>query len=169
MSIQPTDIAIFLVSFAACVYCIVLSRRLKALQNTKDGLGATIMALSESISAISSTTKETRAGAEEVAARLAHLLAESNQMCARLESLTQSMKTTHTHTSQQVNKAQIELSTMMRDILDQSKERIMDMSALIGQMRDVTNTVVTDSGKLVYQIDESHAQSRTKQDYRYES
>ena len=41
LPIQPTDIAIFLVSFAACVYCFILSRRLKALQDTRDGLGAT--------------------------------------------------------------------------------------------------------------------------------
>ena len=60
MSIQPTDIAIFLVSFAACIYCFVLSKRLKALQNTKDGLGATITALSTSIAQMSSTTQDTR-------------------------------------------------------------------------------------------------------------
>ena len=58
MSIQPTDIAIFLVSFAPCIYCFVLSKRLKALQNTKDGLGATITALSTSISQMSSTTQD---------------------------------------------------------------------------------------------------------------
>ena len=169
MSIQPPDIAIFLVSFAACAYCIVLSRRLKALQNTKDGLGATIMALSQSISAISSTSKETRLQAEEVVSRLAQLLDESGQMCTRLEFLTQDMKTTHSNTTQQINDAQLELSTMMRGILDQSRNRIMDMSALIGQMHDLTNSVITESGEQVYRLDDSIAHSRTKQDYRYES
>ena len=64
MPIQATDIAIILVSFAACVYCFVLNRRLKALQDTRDGLGATIMAMSKSIAAMSNSTKEHIAKAE---------------------------------------------------------------------------------------------------------
>ena len=169
MSVQPSDIAIFLVSFAACAYCIVLSRRLKTLQNTKDGLGATIMALSQSTSAISSTTKEARMQAEEAACRLAQLLSESNQMCNQLELLTQDMKTTHLNMTQQINNTQIELSTTMRGILDQSRNRMMDMSALIGKMLDLTNIVTTDSGKLVHRIDDSITRPRTSRDYRYET
>ena len=75
MNFEPTDIAIVLVSFAACVYCFVLNRRLKALQNTKDGLGATIMAMSKSIAAMSNSTQETRSHVGEMAVRLSSLRA----------------------------------------------------------------------------------------------
>lgn len=85
--IQPIDIAIFLVSFAACIYCILLSRRLKSLQDTRDGLGATIMAMNKSVSAISSATFETRAQAGELADRLSRLMKEANETCARMEGM----------------------------------------------------------------------------------
>ena len=68
--IQPIDIALFLVSLAACIYCVQLSRRLKSLQDTRDGLGATIMAMNKSVSAVSSATQETRNQAGELASRL---------------------------------------------------------------------------------------------------
>ena len=87
MPISPFDIAIILISSVACLYCIVLSRRLKALQNTRNGLGATIKALSDSISAVSATTDETRYHAGELAARLARLIEESRHSCARIEDL----------------------------------------------------------------------------------
>ena len=77
MPISPFDIAIILISSVACIYCIVLSRRLRALQNTRNGLGATIKALSDSISAVSATTDETRFHAGELAARLARLIEEA--------------------------------------------------------------------------------------------
>ena len=87
MLVSPFDIAIILISSIACIYCMVLSRRLRALQNTRNGLGATIKALSDSISAVSATTDETRYHAGELATRLAHLIEEAKTSCARVEGL----------------------------------------------------------------------------------
>jgi len=93
--ISPFDIAIILISSVACMYCIVLSRRLKALQNTRNGLGATIKALSDSISAVSSTTDEARFHAGENAARLARLIEEAKLSCARIEDTTVRLRDAH--------------------------------------------------------------------------
>ncbi|MFN3312029.1 MAG: hypothetical protein ACK46Q_01005 [Hyphomonas sp.] len=139
-SIQPTDIAIFLVSFAACAYCIVLSRRLKALQNTKDGLGATITAMSNSVAAMSTATHDTRTRVESMATRLTFLIAEGEKMCDRLETTIMQMETSQTKAADQVHAAQSELNTMMRDVLDQSRDRITEMSAMMRQMRYLTDT-----------------------------
>ena len=138
MSIQPTDIAIILVSLAACGYCFVLSRRLKALQDTRDGLGATIMALSLSISAMSATTQETRAHAGELAAQLTQLLDDADRMCARIRDLNAKMEASHATAIDQVNAAHGELSTSMRDMLEESRDRIVEMSAMMRQMRAIT-------------------------------
>jgi methyl-accepting chemotaxis protein len=138
MTIQATDIAILLVSFAACVYCFVLNRRLKALQNTKDGLGAMIVAMSKSISAMTSSTKETRSQVGEMAARLATQLEDAKQTCARLEALQASLEATQKDTVEQVTASQAELSTMMRIILDQSKTRVMEMNRVMNQLRELT-------------------------------
>ncbi|NQY13079.1 MAG: hypothetical protein HRT81_04360 [Henriciella sp.] len=96
MPISPFDIAIILISSVACMYCIVLSRRLKALQNTRNGLGATIKALSDSISAVSSTTDEARFHAGENAARLVRLIEEAKLSCARIEDTTVRLRDAHT-------------------------------------------------------------------------
>ncbi|WP_018148363.1 DUF6468 domain-containing protein [Henriciella marina] len=90
--IQPIDIALFLVSLAACIYCVQLSRRLKSLQDTRDGLGATIMAMTKSVSAVSSATQETRNQAGELASRLSKLMKEADATCERLEDLIQRLE-----------------------------------------------------------------------------
>lgn len=134
-AIQPTDVAIFLVSFAACIYCIVLSRRLKALQDTKDGLGATITAMTNSVSAMSQATHDTRARVETMATRLAQLIGDGEKMCKRLEDTIMTMERSQTSMTNQVHTAQTELNVMMRDVLDQSRARIVEMTTLMRQMR----------------------------------
>ncbi len=136
MDIQPTDIAILLVSTVACLYCVVLSRRLKALQNTKDGLGATITAMSNSISAMSAATHDTRAKVESMATRLAHLITEADKSCQRLEETLAKIETARAGATDEVHTAQLELYTMMRTVLDQSKQRIAEMTGLMRQMQE---------------------------------
>ncbi len=139
MSVQPTDIAIFLVSFAACIYCFVLSKRLKALQNTKDGLGATITALSTSIAQMSSTTQDTRVRVESMATRLAHLIAEAEATCKKLEETIASVDLAKASATDEVHTAQMDLFVMMRTVLDQSKERVAEMTGLMRQMRTMSD------------------------------
>jgi len=139
MSIQPTDIAIFLVSFAACIYCFVLSKRLKALQNTKDGLGATITALSTSIAQMSSTTQDTRVRVESMATRLAHLIAEAEATCKKLDETIASVDLAKASATDEVHTAQMDLFVMMRTVLDQSKERVAEMTGLMRQMRTMSD------------------------------
>ena len=144
MTVEPTDIAIVLVSLAACVYCFVLNRRLKALQNTKDGLGATITAMSKSIAAMSSSTQDTRAHVSEMTLRLSRLLEEANQTCARIEDLQASLERTKQDAEDRVTAAQAELGTLMRIILDQSKTRVMEITEMMHQMRELTDGVQAD-------------------------
>jgi uncharacterized protein YoxC len=158
-SIQPTDIAIFLVSFAACAYCIVLSRRLKALQNTRDGLGATITALSNSVAAMSSATHDTRTRVETMANRLTYLIGEGEKMCTRLEATIMQMETSQTRAADQVHASQTELNTLMRDVLGQSRERIAEMSALMRQMRYFTDI---QTGPTRTASTDDHASPRTR-------
>jgi predicted unusual protein kinase regulating ubiquinone biosynthesis (AarF/ABC1/UbiB family) len=139
MTIQPTDIAIFLVSFAACVYCFVLSKRLKALQNTKDGLGATITALSTSIAQMTSTTQDTRVRVESMATRLAHLISEAEATCRKLEETIASVDLAKASATDEVHTAQMDLYVMMRTVLDQSKERVAEMTGLMRQMRTMSD------------------------------
>lgn len=139
MHIQPTDIAIFLISFAACAYCIILSRRLKALQNTKDGLGATILAFSDSMSAMKASTQQTRNHATELVTQLSGLMTDANRACARIEDLTKSMEIKHEKAAARVNTAHSELNTTMRKLIDESRGQMIEMNTLVRQIQVLTD------------------------------
>ena len=162
MSVQPTDIAIILVSLAACVYCFVLSRRLRALQNTKDGLGATIMALSKSISAVSATTQDTRVKAGELAARLSQLLADADAMCGKLNALKGEMTAQHA----KLRAAQSDISGSLRDILEESKDRILDLKIQMRQMQALIDAAASMAPEDF--TDTPAPNDDTKSRYRYE-
>ncbi len=147
MNIPVTDIVIIMVCLAACGYCALLNRRLKALQNTKDGLGATIVALSKSVSTMTNITGETRRQAGELAERLATLLADADSMCARVSTLNQQMSETHTDVSARMTGMHEELEGSMRELLGESKERIIEMTALLRQMQILMQSSAIDSAK----------------------
>lgn len=154
MPISPFDIAIILISSVACLYCIVLSRRLKALQNTRNGLGATIKALSDSISAVSATTDETRYHAGELAARLARLIEEAKLSCARIEDLTTRLKDTQASAEAQLSRtpppmpqAQLHAPAPMPVAApypeDHSDQRLQEITELMDRLKDLTEASVT--------------------------
>ena len=172
MSVQPTDIAIILVSLAACAYCFVLSRRLRALQDTKDGLGATIMALSKSISAVSSTTQDTRAKAGELASQLSRQLAEADAMCKKIASLKADMEAQQSRAMGEVKAGQdrlqatqAEISDALRDLLEESKDRILDLKIQMRQMQALIDAAAT-TGALESTAPQATDDMKTR--YRYE-
>ena len=138
MLVSPFDIAIILISSVACVYCMVLSRRLRALQNTRNGLGATIRALSDSISAVSATTDEARYHAGELATRLAHLIEDAKTSCDRIQRLTEKMEQAEQRSSQQIDLAQKQVSGSMQDALDLSNQRLREISDLMHRMKHLS-------------------------------
>ena len=151
MPISPFDIAIILISSVACLYCIVLSRRLKALQNTRNGLGATIKALSDSISAVSATTDETRFHAGELAVRLARLIEEAKLSCARVEDVTERLNEAHARAEVQIQHAasgpQIATETPQhatpQSAAPDTDHKLQEISELMDKLKNLTEASVT--------------------------
>ncbi len=151
MPVSPFDIAIILISSVACLYCIVLSRRLKALQNTRNGLGATIKALSDSISAVSTTTDEARFHAGDLAARLARLIEEAKLSCARIEDTTIRLKDAHAAAELQLRQtpppmpapvASPQAAPQTQSGGDVSQQRLNEISELMDRLKDLTEASV---------------------------
>lgn len=138
MLVSPFDIAIILISAVACIYCMVLSRRLRALQNTRNGLGATIKALNDSISAVSATTDETRYHAGELATRLAHLIDDAKVACERVERLTHDLHQTPPPAAQPVAPATPDTADSMQQALDLSNERLREITDLMHRMKHMS-------------------------------
>ncbi len=135
LAIQPTDIALFLVSFAACVYCIILSRRLKTLQDTRDGLGATIMAMNKSVAAVSSATRETRVQAGELTDRLAQMMREADKSCQRLSALQASVEASEGNLGRKADAVKSEVTSEMKLILQRSREEMREMKQLLQELK----------------------------------
>lgn len=82
-----TDFLLLAASATACLYCFVLSRRLKGLTSAKDGLGAGIAALSQSASEMKSAVSATKASADAAASRIETLMSEADAKAQQLQSL----------------------------------------------------------------------------------
>jgi len=135
--VSPFDIAIILISSIACIYCMVLSRRLRALQNTRNGLGATIKALSDSISAVSATTDETRYHAGELATRLAHLIEEAKTSCARVEGLMRDLEQAPPPAPQPVQYAPAPAAPVAQQTADEMREALALSNARLREITDL--------------------------------
>ncbi|NQY32867.1 MAG: hypothetical protein HRT56_06820 [Coraliomargarita sp.] len=156
MPISPFDIAIILISSVACIYCIVLSRRLRALQNTRNGLGATIKALSDSISAVSATTDETRFHAGELAARLARLIEEAKQSCDRVKDLTRQLNAAHDRAASYTPPQQAAPAPAaapaptpgaVQEALEISNQRLEEITEMMHRLKDLSEQSVVEAEK----------------------
>ena len=136
---------------------------LKALQDTRDGLGATIMALTKSVSAMSSATNETRTQAGELATRLSGLMKEADQTCHRLSQLTADMDKAYATANNSAAAAQDELRTALNDLLDQSQHSMTEMRTLLRQMRSLTGVAATTirNSDFLFDEDEPELMERT--------
>ena len=167
MPLEPSDIALFLVSFAACLYCALLSRRLKALQNTKNGLGATIRAMSESVAAVSSARHETQAQAGELATRLASVLKEARDAGKKLEELKLALESKDRETSRRIQAADAEIRTTMREALAQSSDKIAEISRLTQRLETIAERTASrfDSSDYLFEDEDRGRTERVYERY----
>lgn len=168
MPVSPFDIAIILISSVACIYCMVLSRRLRALQNTRNGLGATIKALSDSISAVSATTDETRYHAGELATRLAHLIEEAKIACTRVEQLTHDLEQAPppmpqpVQASPQATLPQQDTTDAMKEALAISNERLREITDLMHRMKHMSEESAATAQRDMHTQDSHPVQLRSR-------
>ncbi len=167
MPFEPSDIALFLVSFAACLYCALLSRRLKALQNTKDGLGATIRAMSESVAAVSSARQTAQAQSSEIAVRLTAILQEANDAGKKLTELKDALEIKDRETSRRIQAADAEIRSTMREALAQSSERVAEISRLTKRLEAVASRAAAgfDSSDYLFDDDDTTKTKRVYESY----
>lgn len=81
------DFLLLAASGVACLYCWILSKRLKGLTSAEKGLGAGIQQLSVSAEEVKAAVANAKAGADAAAARLEALLQRADQKTAELNGL----------------------------------------------------------------------------------
>lgn len=78
-------------TLCACLYCFVLSRRLKKLSSFESGLGGAIAVLSTQVDDMQRVLKETEATAGEASSQLKSLVQEAEDAAGNLEVLLASL------------------------------------------------------------------------------
>ncbi len=129
------DAILLLVSGAAGLYCFILSRRLRALQDMKTGLGASIISMTTAISQLKAASEESKFQTSAVSTQLKILLKDAEKKISHMQKLNKTLKETATETKDEVNKVQNELSTSMHHLLLQSHEQIEELTSLMKQLR----------------------------------
>lgn len=81
------DFMLLAASIAAGVYCFVLSERLKKLNDTRSGLGATVASMSSMLDQTRATLEQTKRVNQEGEARLRALIGEADKIAPELECL----------------------------------------------------------------------------------
>lgn len=78
---------LLLVSGAACIYCFVLAKRLKRLNDTKDGIGASIVEMSAALSQTQQTLRLARQASVEGIDKLTVLIEDAEKKIPELDEL----------------------------------------------------------------------------------
>ena len=82
-----SDIILILISGLACLYCAMLSRRLRKLNNLKTGVGASILSLTQAIEDTHKATQEAQNSTLQTVETLRHLLEKSESAGPKVEAL----------------------------------------------------------------------------------
>ena len=144
MTIQPTDIALIVISLVACVYCFLLGRKLKALQNTNDGLGATIAAFTKATAEISAATHQSCQRASQQATKLSGLIGDAEATCQKLRHLADDTERRLGVATEQSRETSRAIELQLDEILKDAKEQNSELTALTEQMR-VLSSQTTDA------------------------
>ncbi|PHS37779.1 MAG: hypothetical protein COA91_09470 [Robiginitomaculum sp.] len=86
------DILLLLVSAITCLYCLVLSRRLKKLQSLEDGLGGSIVELTQAIAKTSEAARQARRTTQDNISVLQTLLHEAQEATPQIEARIESLR-----------------------------------------------------------------------------
>lgn len=79
------DVILMVISGLACLYCVILNRRVKGLSNMKSGLGASIVTLTEAIRQTQNAAKDTEVTTLKAIHSLQNLMDEAESTISKLE------------------------------------------------------------------------------------
>lgn len=142
------DLVLLLVSGSACLYCWLLSRRLKALQDLKKGLGASIVSLSEAISKTSIAAQEARLSASQSADKLTRLLADIDKSVPVVDDLIESIHRSTRRAANETTRMQDDAIATIKPLLDEAKRTANELASVVALMNQRTERLHAQSLEL---------------------
>lgn len=150
------DMVLIFISGMACLYCALLSRRLKNLNNLKSGVGASILSLTKAIEDTHKAAREAQTSTVQTVETLRHLLEKSESAAPKIEALILELEQAsdqaktrrheldgivNTKISPAIDKAQLTASELLKIVsnIDQYKKSLPKSKA---QHRNIADTII---------------------------
>ena len=115
------------VSGAACVYCFVLAKRLKRLNDTRDGIGASIVEMSASLSQTQRTLRLAREASVEGIDKLTALIEDAEKKVPEITELLDALDALGTITAEDIENAK----TRALIAIDRRADSVIDIAAAL--------------------------------------
>ena len=136
------DIILILVSGSACLYCWLLNRRLKALQDLKKGLGASIVTLSTALSKTTVAAQEARMSASSSVEKLNSLLEDVEKSIPRIDAMLESLDRGTRRAAKETRAMQTELVDTLKPLLQEADTKAGDLSTILTQLDQYTAKLI---------------------------
>ncbi|MCI5047438.1 MAG: hypothetical protein MRY59_08035 [Aquisalinus sp.] len=128
------DIILILVSGSACLYCWLLNRRLKALQDTRKGIGASIVGLSTALSKTTIAAQEARHSTAQSVEHLHKLLEDADACIPKIEMMLENLEISARRTRNEIDASQQQATASISPLLSEAKERATTLSVIVAEI-----------------------------------
>ncbi len=117
-----TDFLLLAATGTACLYCWILSKRLKRLTNAKNGFGAGIAALSHSAEEMKAVMESTKVSGDAVAHRLETLLIKSENRVSHLQDLLQQVTDMRESAMDETRQVTLKYTETLSPLIEEANE-----------------------------------------------
>lgn len=129
------DIFLLLISALACLFCALLHRRLKRLNDLKSGVGASIVSLTNAIETIHKSAKDTQSTTLEMTTTLRHMLEKAETALTNLEAKKIEMENEVKKISHATQKARTESDTLITNTIKQAKDTAAQLNDIMADLQ----------------------------------
>ncbi len=156
------DILLLLVSAITCLYCLVLSRRLKKLQSLEGGLGGSIVELTQALASTSEAAKQARLSTEENISVLRTLLHEAQETTPQIEARIESLR--YARISAKAAQAELDdvLTSQLKPELQNARNASESLLEIVREVADFKRSTKNNNTRKIKQPSLTKETSLTK-------
>lgn len=156
------DLVLILISGSACLYCGMLNRRLRKLQNLKTGVGASIVSLTEAINQTNKAAKEAQSSTLQTVETLRHLLAKAESATPKIDALMVQLVRSAENAKDERQLLDIHIDEKLTPTLEKAHVTAAGLLKAVGDIDNYVDRVMSDSGMRQEEASASLSQIRPK-------
>ncbi len=130
------DMILILISGLACLYCAMLSRRLRKLNNLKTGVGASILSLTQAIEDTHVATQEAQNSTLQTVETLRHLLEKCENAGPKVEALVTELEQASDRAKAQCGQLDTLIDTQLSDAVERAQATASGLLKVASDLND---------------------------------